>query len=115
MTHFLDAFTAPPVHAVGGLRPAAAALLLSRTRATGWVIVPTREEADQWLRALEFFDGAADGARADRRPRKLLYPADDGRPWDGASPDPDLGRMRLFARAAGTNTLVVAPAKALLL
>ena len=116
MKHFFDAFSAPPLHAVGGLQPAAAALLLSRTRATGWVIVPTREEAEQWLRALEFFDGAATGGSpAERKPRKLLYPADDGRPWDGASPDPDLGRMRLLARAAGSNTLIVAPAKALLL
>ena len=108
---FLDATATPPTGPVGGLRPTAAARLLARTRATGWVIVPTRDEAAEWVRAVSFFAGFE--AKEPARPRVLLYPADDGRPWDGVSPDPDLARMRLGARAA-RNALVIAPAKALL-
>lgn len=93
--------------------------MLARTRATGWLIVPTRDEAAEWVRALAFFTRAEEAKTrsgtkpATPWPRVMLYPADDGRPWDGVSPDPDLGRMRLSARAA-RNALVVAPAKALL-
>ncbi len=86
---------------LGGLVAGAGPYALSRL-GTGWIVVPTREDADKWVRALRFF-----GARA------LLYPADDGRPWDGVSPHPDLPRQRLVARLA-TDALVVAPAKALL-
>ncbi len=100
---FLAGFRAPPVGPVGGLRPTAAALLLAQTRATGWLVVPTRDEADNWLRSVRFFGG-----------RAILYPADDGRPWDGTSPDPQIARDRIAARIA-ENTLVIAPAKALLL
>lgn len=108
MSTFLAAFRAPPDRALGGLRPTAAAHLLARTRATGWLVVPTRDDAEQWLRALRFF-AEADG------PPVLLYPADDGRPWDGASPDPEVVRQRIVARCAPARSLVVAPAKALLL
>ena len=83
----------------GGAGPLA---LAKRGRAPGWVIVPTREDADRWVRALHYFGAAA-----------LLYPADDTRPWDGTSPDPYLPRLRLAALAA-PDALVVAPAKALL-
>jgi transcription-repair coupling factor (superfamily II helicase) len=83
---------------VGGAGPYA----FSRMR-RGWIVVPTREDADRWLRALQFF-----GAKA------LPYPADDGRPWDGLSPHPDLPRQRLVARLS-QDALIVAPAKALLL
>ncbi|MSP54242.1 MAG: DEAD/DEAH box helicase [Myxococcales bacterium] len=99
----------PPTRALGGLRPSAAAALLARSHATGWLVVPTRDEADRWLADLRFY------ASLERSPTPtLLYPADDGRPWDGVSPDPDLSRMRITARAA-RGALVVAPAKALLL
>lgn len=116
MSVFLDALTRPPEAAIGGLRPSAAARVLVRTRATGWLVVPTRDEADEWVRTLRFFASCepSRGATDPPPPRVLLYPADDGRPWDGISPDPELGRMRISARAART-ALVVAPAKALLL
>jgi transcription-repair coupling factor (superfamily II helicase) len=87
---------------LGGLVGGAGPYALSRLR-SAWIVVPTREDADHWVRALRFFGASA-----------LLYPADDGRPWDGVSPHPDLPRQRLTARTA-TNALVVAPAKALLL
>ncbi len=87
---------------LGGLVGGAGPYALSRLR-RAWIVVPTREEADQWVRALRFFGAPA-----------LLYPADDGRPWDGLSPHPDLPRQRLAARLGG-ESLVVAPAKALLL
>jgi transcription-repair coupling factor (superfamily II helicase) len=69
----------------------------------GWIVVPTREDADRWVRGLRYH-----GTQA------LLYPADDGRPWDGVSPHPDLPRQRIIARASA-SALVVVPAKALLL
>ena len=84
---------------VGGAGPFALAQLRS-----AWIVVPTREDADHWVRALRYFGAPA-----------LLHPADDGRPWDGLSPHPDLPRQRLVAQAAGASALVVAPAKSLLL
>ena len=87
---------------LGGLVGGAGPYAFSRVQ-SGWIVVPTREDAEKWVRALRFF-----GANA------LLFPADDGRPWDGVSPHPDLPRQRLVARHAANAALVVAPAKALL-
>ncbi|MDP2315998.1 MAG: transcription-repair coupling factor [Pseudomonadota bacterium] len=87
---------------LGGLVGGAGPYALARLR-RGWIVVPTREDADHWFRALRYFGAPA-----------RLYPADDGRPWDGLSPHPDLPRQRLTARIA-TDALVVVPAKALLL
>ncbi len=93
--------------------------MLVRTRATGWLVVPTRDDAERWVSALRFYAGVDPKPKA--IPGILPYPADDGRPWDGVSPDADLGRMRIEARHASAGAwdkrraLIVAPAKALLL
>jgi transcription-repair coupling factor (superfamily II helicase) len=86
---------------LGGLVAGAGPYAFSRVR-TGWIVVPTRDDADRWVRGLRYFGAPA-----------LLYPADDGRPWDGLSPSPELPRQRLAALDA-RDALVVVPAKALL-
>ena len=94
-----------PAGPFGGLVHGAAAFLLAGMEPGGrWIVVPTREEADRFVRALRYHAPKA---------RVRLYPADDGRPWDGVSPDPTLAHQRLAARQDG-DAIVVVPAKALL-
>ncbi len=86
---------------LGGLVAGAGPFAFARL-SRAWIVVPTRDDADRWVRGLRFH-----GARV------LPFPADDGRPWDGLSPQPEIPRQRLAALASDTG-IVVAPAKALL-
>ena len=61
--------------------------------------------AERWLRSLRYHLPSR---------RILLYPPDDGRPWDGAPRDPENPRQRILARVA-TDAIVIAPASAMLL
>ena len=87
---------------LGGLVGGAGPFAFARVP-RGTLVLPTREDADRWFRALRYFGASAH-----------LYPADDGRPWDGVSPAAEIVRSRIVARAA-TSGLLVLPAKALLL
>ncbi|MFZ5478460.1 MAG: transcription-repair coupling factor [Myxococcota bacterium] len=91
---------------LGGLAPGAIAYALAAVP-RAWIVVPTRDDAERLVRALRYHG-------ADARP----YPADDGRPWDGLSPDPAIPRQRLAVRdawARGEPFLAVVPAKTLAL
>ena len=73
------------------------------------VVVDAQDQADRLLRGLRFFHP---------EPGELAaFPADDHRPYDGFSPDPDRPRQRqrtLRKVAAGGPVLVVAPIRALM-
>ena len=91
---------------VGGCGGGSGPWLLSQLPPSAcWILVPTPEEADRWVRALRYHLGS--------KATVLLYPADDLRYWDPSSPSPELVRQRLIARAH-PEAVVVAPAAALL-
>ncbi len=96
-----------PPPSIGGLSAGAGPYALSLLIASqpAWVIVPTGVIADRWVRSLRYHLPSR---------RILLYPADDGRPWDGAPRDPECARQRILARVA-TDAIVIAPAAAMLL
>jgi transcription-repair coupling factor (superfamily II helicase) len=91
---------------LGGLIDGAVGAALA-TVPRAWTVVAEPDDADTLARSLRWH-----GRRA------LVYPADDVRPWSGASPSPGLVRARLAARLAwdrGEDVHVVAPAAAMLL
>ncbi len=90
---------------LGGLVPGAAMAGLAGV-ARAWIVVPTPDDADRWVRGLKWHGATA-----------VPYPADDVRPWSGDRPSPELAAQRLLARdlwSTDAKVLVVAPARALL-
>ncbi len=104
MPAFLSAIGAgDPLGGLAGSSPFwALARLVPAGPAT--VVVADARELDRAVRALRLF---APGREV------LVYPADSGRPWDGAVRDPDLACSRILARAS-TTAIVVVEAAALL-
>lgn len=91
---------------LSGLAGSSPAYALSRIVPNGpaTVVVPDARAVERMVRALRFF--------APKR-TVLVYPADDGRPWDGDVRDPAHTHARMLARAA-TDGWIVAEAAALL-
>ncbi|MFT4625799.1 MAG: transcription-repair coupling factor (superfamily II helicase) [Myxococcota bacterium] len=92
-----------------GLGGDALAYALSRLPEGRWlVVVDDADRLERVLKGLRFFGSSSP---------VLAFPGDDGRPYDGFSPDPGLARERIRAlrRAErGRPVLVVATGKALL-